>query len=140
MEYLVWVLVAMLANSLLAPLVSFITEDIPASATLFLATASFLTITLIILLLTGSTNPGYLVSPSAGMVYVAGFFLTVGILSYFTALEYGPVSVVVPIFGMFIVGSSILGIALLGEEMSITRGLGIVFAFLAIYLSGSGGE
>lgn len=139
MEYLIWVLVALLAYSVVAPLTSLATRQMPAAVALFLSTAVFLVLTLGVMLLTGTADPGYALSPAAGYVYVAGFFLGIGILAYFTALEAGPVSVVVPIYGMFIVGSSVIGIVFLAEELSLTRAAGIFCAALAIYLS-AGGE
>lgn len=139
MEYLLWVLVALVAYAMVAPLTSATTQDVPASVVLFLSTAVFLALTLVVLLATGNADPAYALDPAAGYIYVAGLFLGVGILSYFTALELGPVSVVVPIYGMFIVGSSVIGILLLDETLSATRVAGIACAVLAIYLS-AGGE
>lgn len=139
MEYLLWVLVALVAYAMVAPLTSATTQDAPAAVVLFLSTAVFLVLTLVVLVLTDSADPTYAVQPAAGYIYVAGVFLGVGILSYFTALEVGPVSVVVPIYGMFIVGSSVIGILFLDEALSATRVAGIGCAVLAIYLS-AGGE
>lgn len=139
MEYLLWVLVALVAYAVVAPLTSAATQDAPAAVVLFLSTAVFLLLTLVVLVLTDTADPAYAVSPAAGYIYVAGLFLGIGILAYFTALELGPVSVVVPIYGMFIVGSSVIGIAFLDETLSATRIAGIVCAALAIYLS-AGGE
>jgi transporter family protein len=137
MEFLVLVLVAMLANSLFAPLVSIITRDVPAATALFLTTVTFLVVALGVIVATGTWNVSYAVAPSAGFVYVAGFFLAGGILAYFVALELGPVSVVVPIFGMFVVGSAVIGIVFLGEDASLTRLAGIACAIAAISLSAS---
>lgn len=139
MQYLVWVAIALVAYGLLAPITSKITEEVPPAVALFLSTAVFLLLTLPVMVLTGTADPAYAVAPGSGYVYVAGVFLTVGILAYYYALQRGPVSVVVPIYGMFIVGSALVGIAFLGESLSITRAGGIVSAVLAVYLS-SGGE
>lgn len=134
MEYLLWVVVALLAYSVTAPLASEITREVPAAPALFLATAVFLAITMGTLLLTGGAEPAHALSPEAGYVYVAGVFLTIGILAYVSALEAGPVSVVVPIYGMFIVGSSVVGIVFLDETLTPTRAAGIACAIVAIYL------
>lgn len=139
MEYLLWVLLALLAYSVVAPLTSFIMRDVPAAPGLFLATVVFLAIASVVLVLTGTADPSFATTTEAGYVYVAGGFLTVGILAYTAALESGPVSVVVPIFGMFIVGSSVLGIAFLDESLTLTRAAGIGCAVLAIVCS-AGGE
>ncbi len=132
MEYLLWVVIALLAYSVVAPLTSIVMEDVPPIPGLFLSTLVFLVIATGVMLATGTADPTYATTAEAGYVYVAGVFLTIGILAYTAALEAGPVSVVVPIFGMFIVGSSILGVVFLDETMSATRAGGILCAALAI--------
>ena len=139
MQYLVWVTVALVAYGLLAPVTSKITEEVPPAVALFVSTAVFLLLTLPVMVLTDTADLAYATGPAAGYVYVAGVFLTVGILAYYYALQRGPVSVVVPIYGMFIVGSAVVGVLFLGEDLSLSRGGGIVAAVLAVYLS-SGGE
>ncbi|MFB6097382.1 MAG: EamA family transporter [Haloferacaceae archaeon] len=139
MEYLPWIVVALVAYSLTAPLASTVTQSVPPAPALFLATAVFLVIAGGVIVVTGVPDPGLVVSPAAGIVYVAGVFLTVGILSYVTALQQGPVSVVVPIYGMFIVGSAVIGIVFLDESLTATRAAGTLCAVLAIYLT-AGGE
>ncbi|QLK25052.1 EamA family transporter [Natrinema zhouii] len=140
MEYLLWVIVALLAYGLMAPLTSVVTSDVPPAVALFLSTTIFLGLTTVVLVATETGYPSDAVTPSAGIVYVAGLFLSSGILAYYQALERGPVSVVVPIYGLFIVGSSIIGIAFLGEELTATRAAGIVAAAGAIYLAAGGEE
>ncbi|SEH16398.1 transporter family protein [Natronorubrum sediminis] len=135
MEYLLWVLIALLAYSFVAPLTSVVMQDVPATPGLFLSTLVFLAIASSVLIVTGGADPSLVVSLEAGYIYIAGAFLTAGILAYTAALETGPVSVVVPIFGMFIVGSSVLGILFLEESMSVTRAAGIGCAVLAIVLT-----
>ncbi|QCS43669.1 EamA family transporter [Natrinema versiforme] len=139
MEYLVWVLVALVAYGLMAPLTSVVTSDVPPAVALFLSTTIFLGLTTVVLVTTETGSLADAMTPSAGIVYVAGLFLSSGILAYYQALERGPVSVVVPIYGLFIVGSSVIGILFLGEELTATRGAGIVVAAVAIYLA-AGGE
>jgi transporter family protein len=134
MEYLPWTLLALLGYSVIAPIVSYVTEDVPPVVGLFLSTVIFLLIASAVLVATGGLDPAHLTAPAAGYVYVAGVFLTIGILSYIAALEAGPVSVVVPIYGMFIVGSSALGILFLGESLTGTRLVGIACAVVAIVL------
>ncbi len=139
MEYLPWALLALVTYSFLAPLASFITEEVPPSVALFLSTAVFLVITSAVIAGLGLVDPAYATVPAAAYVYVGGAFLTVGILAYITALERGPVSVVVPIYGMFIVGSSVVGIAFLGEALTATRAAGIACAVVAIVLGAGEG-
>ncbi|SDQ38698.1 EamA family transporter [Natronobacterium texcoconense] len=140
MDYLLWVLVALLAYAVVAPVMSIVTREVPPTPGLFLATAVFLVIATGVMLATGTADPSYAFTREAVYVYVAGVFLTVGILSYTAALEAGPVSIVVPIFGMFIVGSSVLGILFLDESLTATRAAGIGCAVLAIWFSTGDGE
>ncbi len=135
MEYLVWVLVALVTYSIVAPVTSIAMREVPAAPGLFISTAVFLAIASVVLVATGNADPAYAVGSEAGYVYVAGVFLTVGILAYTSALEAGPVSVVVPIYGMFIVGSSVIGVVFLDETLSLTRVAGIGCALVAISLS-----
>ncbi|MFD1563661.1 EamA family transporter [Haloarchaeobius amylolyticus] len=139
MEYLLWVIVALVTYGLMAPLTSVVTTDVPPAVALFLSTTIFLCLTAVVLVVTGTGSLAAVTTPSAGIVYVAGLFLSAGILAYYQALERGPVSVVVPIYGLFIVGSSIIGIVFLGEDLTATRAAGIVVAAAAIYLA-AGGE
>ena len=50
-----------------------------------------------------------------------GLALTMAVTSLFHALSLGPANVVVPIYGMFIVGGSLLGVLFLGEPRPGTR-------------------
>lgn len=138
MEYLLWVLLALVAYSLVAPLTSVIMRDVPPAPGLFLSTVVFLVIASGVMIVTGTADPAYATSIEAGYVYVAGAFLAVGILAYTAALERGPVSIVVPIFGLFIVGSSVLGILVLDESLTFPRAAGIGCAVLAIVLTAGG--
>lgn len=135
MEYLLWVIVALLSYGLLAPLTSKVTQEIPPTVTLFLATGVFLVLTVGVMIVTGASPLAYAVLPSAAYVYVGGLFLAIGIIAYYSALRLGPVSIVVPIYGMFIVGSSVIGIIFLDEALTVTRAGGITCAILAIYLT-----
>lgn len=139
MEYLLWVVVALLAYGALAPVTSEMTQQMPPAVALFLSTAVFLGLTLLVMALEGTLRLGLATAPAVGYVYAAGLFLTVGILAYYYALQQGPVSVVVPIYGMFIVGTAVIGVAFLGEPLSATRVAGIGCAIVAVVLS-AGGE
>jgi transporter family protein len=84
-----------------------------------------------------STDQGFtthLTSPKMLHVLAAGVFLGIGILSLYRSLALGPVSVVTPIFAMFLVFSSVIGFLFLGESFGARRALGIVFAAVSVYL------
>ena len=63
-----------------------------------------------------------------------GIALTVAVSSPFHALSLGPSNVVVPIYGMFIVGGALLGVLVLGEPMSWTKAVGLVAAVVGVVL------
>ena len=64
----------------------------------------------------------------------AGVCLSVGITAYDRALKLGPVSVVVPILGTFLVTSSLAGVALLDEPLALRKALGVALAALGVLL------
>jgi len=55
-------------------------------------------------------------------------------MSLFRALELGPASVVVPIYGMFIVGGFVLGVVLLDDAITLPKTIGLIAAIASIYL------
>jgi transporter family protein len=71
---------------------------------------------------------------SALYAYAAGIALTLAVVGYFTALSTGPASVVVPIYGMFIVGGSVLGILILNEPVTAQKLAGIALAVTGVVL------
>ena len=54
--------------------------------------------------------------------------------SLFHALSLGPANVVVPIYGMFIVGGSLLGVLFLGEPMTWHEIIGLAAAVIGVVL------
>lgn len=70
----------------------------------------------------------------SGLVILAGFTLSVAILSYYIALSRGPASVVMPIFGMSLAVVAVAGMVILGEEIKATKVAGILLAAGAIFL------
>lgn len=64
----------------------------------------------------------------------AGVALVIAVVSYFLALSTGPASIVVPVFGMFIVGGAVLGLLFLHEPLTLRKVIGILLAIASIYL------
>jgi len=60
--------------------------------------------------------------------------LTVAVTSLFHALSLGPANVVVPIYGMFILGGSLLGVLFLGEPMTWNKIVGLAAAVIGVVL------
>ena len=63
-----------------------------------------------------------------------GIAFTVAVSSLFHALSLGPANVVVPIYGMFIIGGSLLGVLFLGEPMTWNKIVGLAAAVLGVVL------
>jgi bacterial/archaeal transporter family protein len=63
-----------------------------------------------------------------------GVALAIAVVSYFHALSIGPASIVVPVFGMFIVGGAVLGLLFLHEPLTLRKAMGILLAIASIYL------
>ena len=135
MRYLLWAVVALLGYTAVPPLVKLATADIPSNVVLLISNGILLVVGIGIVLAGDIPVVQYLSHDRAIYAYGAGVALTVGIISYYRALAAGPVSVVVPIFGMFIATSSVIGIAVLDEPLTARKVAGILLAVLAIYLT-----
>lgn len=135
MNYVAWAVTALFAYAFVAPLTAIALEEIP-TAVVVLTTNTMLIGAVIVLLVVTDSNPVvYLTHDRAPYMYAAGVCLAVGIIAYYEALSTGPVSVVVPIFGLFIALSSVIGIVALGEELTPRKAVGIALALVAIYLT-----
>lgn len=73
-------------------------------------------------------------SPDGMLALGVGVALVTAVVFYFLALSEGPTSVVVPIYGMFIVGGAVLGLVFLHEPLTLRKALGILLAAVSIYL------
>lgn len=73
-------------------------------------------------------------TPSAFWAYATGAALSVAVVSFFRALSLGPASVVVPIYGMFIVGGAVLGMLFLNEPANLRKLVGIGLAAVSVFL------
>ncbi|WP_299331750.1 EamA family transporter [Haloplanus sp.] len=137
MGYLQWALVALVAYSAVAPLVGFATTGdpkVPSFVAALITNGILLIATVGVVLYEGQSVTSFFRHPKAPYLYLAGLFLAVGILAYYRALSLGPVSAVVPIFGTFLVVSSVAGIAFLDESLTARKVAGIGCAILGIYL------
>lgn len=139
MSYQQWAILALVSYSMVAPLIKLATEEIPPNVALVVANGTLVVAGLAVLVATDVSVTAYLGHPRAVYMYGAGLFLAVGILAYYRALAAGPVSVVVPIFGMFIVTTAVIGFLFLDEAVTTRKLAGIGFAALAIYLTAGQG-
>jgi transporter family protein len=134
-HYLTLSLFALACYSLVAPLIKLATQQGAPPYVAVVITNTILVLTALLV----SWNRGALFDlamppKSLGLLLVAGVLLGLSVTAYYIALSRGPLSVVVPIFGLFIVSSSIAGVVFFGETLTTSRLLGILFALAAIYL------
>jgi transporter family protein len=139
MSYVGWALLGMIGYSLVTVLVKLATRSGQFSSFLVLAIATVIVMTcaLSIAVLRGdlrALEARDFTTPSAFWAYGTGIALTVAVASLFRALSLGPASVVVPIYGMFIVGGALLGMIFLNEPPNLRKLLGIGLAVLSVFL------
>ncbi|MGM0604918.1 MAG: EamA family transporter [Halobacteriota archaeon] len=137
MNYLPWAILALAAYTVVAPLMRIATTGdgaLPSDVATMISNTVLVVAAAGVVLATNQSLSTHLTSPKVPYALAAGLFLAVGILAYYRALSLGPVSVVTPVFGLFLVTSSILGIVALGEGATARKLLGIGFAVLAVYL------
>ncbi len=135
MNYLLWAVLAMSAYAMVAPLTKLALDGIPTPVVVLITNAVLIVAAVGVVLVAREPVGAYLTHARAPYMYAAGLFLTIGIMSYYQALSLGPVSIVVPIFGLFIVVSSVIGVFALDESLTLRKGLGVVLAIAAIILT-----
>jgi transporter family protein len=134
-HYLTLSLFALACYSLVAPLIKMATQQGASPQAAVIITNTILIITALVLYWSrGIPLSATLSSKSIGLLLAAGVLLGLSVSAYYIALSRGPLSVVVPIFGLFIVSSSVAGALFFGETLTKSRLLGILCALAAIYL------
>ena len=139
MNHIAWALLGMVGYSLTTLFVKLATRTgtFGAFAVLSIATGIVATAAAANAVLggafAGKTAADFL-KPGALYAYAAGIVLSIAVGSLFKGLSLGPASVVVPIYGMFILGGALLGIAFLGEPLTIRKMLGLLLAVAGVYL------
>lgn len=138
MRYLFWALIALVGYSFVPPLMRLATREIPSSVAAFGASGILTLSALSIALVTREPVVENLTGSHGRYVVLAGVFLAISILSFFHSLSLGPVSVIVPIFGLFLVTSSLVGVFFLDESFSGRQLLGIGLAIASIVVLSTG--
>lgn len=133
-RYLALSLVAFVAYSLVAPLLKVAMRTVPSTTAVFLSNTVMLVLLGCLLVYQRTSPVPYLTHPMAPYIVAWGVALAVGLLAYYRALALGPVSIVVPVFGLFIAVSSVIGIAFLDESLTARKAASICLAVLAIVL------
>ncbi|PSP97061.1 multidrug transporter [Halobacteriales archaeon QS_5_70_17] len=134
MSYLLWALLALAAYTLVPLFTKVATGGIPSNTVALWSNGVFVVITLAVVVVADNPVLSALDDPKAPYMFASGVCLAVGILAYYRALALGPVNVVVPIFGMFIVTSALVGAVLLDEPLTLRKGAGVVLAVVAVVL------
>ncbi|GGL30423.1 hypothetical protein GCM10009037_12650 [Halarchaeum grantii] len=137
MNYVKWAFVALAGYTFVAPLMKVATAPggIPATVAALVANTVLVVASVGVVLYSGIPVLEYATHPRMLYVLAAGVCLAVGILAYYEALSRGPVSVVVPVFGMFLVTSSLVSVLWLGDDLTLRKVAGIGFAIAAVYLT-----
>jgi transporter family protein len=137
-SYVLWALLGMAGYSLMTLFVKFAEKS--GSATTYMVLAISTTIVsifaVLVVALRGELKPLLLEleRPPFLWAIAGGIALTVAVSSLFHALSLGPSNVVVPIYGMFIVGGSLLGVLFLGEPMTWNKIAGLIAAVVGVIL------
>ena len=135
MHYLTLTVLALACYSLVAPLVKLATQQgAPPQVAVVVTNTILVATSLFVSWSRGMPMHLSFSSKSLGLLLIAGVLLGLSVTAYYLALSRGPISVVVPIFGLFIVSSSIAGVVIFGETLTPSRLLGILCALAAIYL------
>jgi Predicted membrane protein len=137
MSYLPWAIVALVGYTLVPVLLRIATtgpDAVPSDVAVIISNTVLLFFATTVVIGTDQQVTTHLSSPKLWYVVAGGLCLAVGILAYYRALALGPVSVVTPVFGMFLVTSSVVGIAVLGEALTARKTVGIGLAVIAVYL------
>ena len=135
MNYFAWAGAALALYTLVPPLVKVATRDAPTDVVAVVSNSVLVIAALTITVYNGHSVTRHLSGRTGVYMLLAGVGLAGGILAYYHALSLGPVSVVTPIFGLFIVTSSVAGAAFLNESITPSKVAAVVFALLAIYLA-----
>ena len=140
MNHIGWALIGMAGYSTTTLLVKLATRtgEIGAYAVLAIAT-TIVAISAWVMALASGQFSERLVGFQTGTLYAlaTGIALTIAVSSLFRALSLGPASVVVPIYGMFILGGAVLGIAFLQEALTIQKVIGLLLAIAGVVLVAS---
>jgi len=135
MHWLIWVLISLVFYGMMPPLVKSAMKEIPSYVAATVTNAILCSLAFIVAKIQGYSFTEHLSFDQPSLIlYAAGGVLAVAIISYYKALELGPISSVVPIFGMHIALASVIGFIVLKESITPTKGLGLLFAILAVIL------
>ncbi|WP_336327894.1 EamA family transporter [Halovenus sp. HT40] len=137
MSYLLWATLAMVCYSFAFLFMKVAMRDLPAFTVMPIAVLTLAVGATTVALAFGDGSVPSVTDRSVQFALAAGLCLAGAVVGYFRALSTGPVSIVVPVFGMFLVGGAVLGIVVLGEAVTPKKALGIAFGAVAVVLIAS---
>ncbi|WP_324761023.1 EamA family transporter [Haloarcula sp. GH36] len=118
MSYVLWALLAMVCYSFAFLFMKIALQELPAFTVMPIAVLTLAVGATTVAALYGDWSAQSLTSRFVPFALLAGLCLTGAMVGYFRALSTGPVSIVVPVFGMFLVGGALLGILVLWEAVT----------------------
>jgi transporter family protein len=137
-SYVLWALLGMAGYSFMTLFVKLAERSVAASTHMVLAVTTTIVpiFAIAVVALRGELKPLLfeLERPPLLWAIAGGIALTIAVNALFHALSLGPANVVVPIYGMFIVGGSLLGVLFLGEPMTWNKIAGLVAAVIGVIL------
>ena len=137
-SYVLWALLGMAGYSFMTLFVKLAERSGAASTHVVLAVTTTVVATIVIamVVLRGELKPLLfeLDWPTLLWAIAGGIALAIAVSALFQALSLGPANVVVPIYGMFIVGGSLLGVLFLDEPMAWHKVAGLVAAVIGVIL------
>jgi bacterial/archaeal transporter family protein len=137
-SYVLWALLGMAGYSLMTLFVKLAERSGNVSTYMILAVSTTIVSIFAILIVAWRGELKTLIfeleTPPLLWAIAGGLALTVAVSSLFHALSLGPSNIVVPIYGMFIVGGALLGVLVLGEAMPWHRVIGLIAAVVGVVL------
>ena len=135
MSYMGWVFIAMLTYGIMAVLLKISLRNIPPEVAVLVTNVILVLSALAWALFRGIKILDHLtLNQPTLFLLLAGVVLSCSVISFYMALSRGPVSAVLPIFGMNVAVASVLGFLVLGEPVNASRISGIILAGGAIFL------
>lgn len=137
-SYVLWALLGMAGYSFMTLFVKLAERSGTASTHMVLAVTTTIVAIFAIaaVVLRGELKPLLLELERPPLLWAiaGGIALAIAVNALFHALSLGPANVVVPIYGMFIVGGSLLGVLFLGEPMAWHKIAGLIAAVIGVIL------
>jgi transporter family protein len=138
-DYILWALIGMVGQSFAALFVKLAVRTGHISSFMVLAIATLMAAvsSVAIVAARGELSPGQVDRIAVLWACATGIALTVAVSSLFRALSLGPASIVVLLYGVFVIGGAALGVLILHEPMTWKKALGFAAAVSGIYLVSS---